>query len=183
MENKKALILVDIQNDYFPDGKMELSGSEQASVNAGSILNDFRKKKMEIFHIRHVSTKPDATFFLPGTTGADIHRNVEPTSNENVIVKHFPNSFRDTGLYDMLKEKDVKDLVICGMMTHMCIDATVRAAKDLGFNCVLIKDACATRDLEIDGNLIKAEDVHYSFLAALNGFYSSVVSAEKYLSE
>ncbi len=181
MENKKALILVDIQNDYFPNGKMELNGSEEASLNAGKILNDFREKKQEIFHIRHISIRPDATFFLPETSGAEIHENVKPINDEIVIIKYYPNSFRDTHLFEMLIEKDIKELVICGMMTHMCIDATTRAAKDFGFNCILISDACATRALEIDGKMIKAEDVHYSFLAALNGFYSSVKSTKEYL--
>jgi nicotinamidase-related amidase len=181
MENKKALILVDIQNDYFPNGKMELCGSEAASINAEKILNDFREKKLDIFHIRHLSTRPDATFFLPESPGAEIHANVKPINGENIIIKYFPNSFRDTNLFDMLKEKDVKDLVICGMMTHMCIDATTRAAKDFGFNCVLICDACATKDLEINGKIVNAEDVHNSFLAALNGFYSSIKSTNEYL--
>jgi nicotinamidase-related amidase len=181
MENKKALILVDIQNDYFPNGKMELNGSEAASINAVMVLNDFREKKLEIFHICHISTRPDATFFIPETSGAEIHRNVKPVDGENVITKYFPNSFRDTHLLDMLKEKDIKDIVICGMMTHMCIDATTRAAKDFGFNCVLIGDACATRDLEINGKIVIAEDVHNSFLAALNGFYSCVKSTNEYL--
>jgi nicotinamidase-related amidase len=181
MENKKALILVDIQNDYFPEGKMVLNGSEAAGINAGKILNHFRQKKLEIFHIRHMSIRPEATFFLPDTFGADIHECVKPMINENVIIKYYPNSFKDTHLLDKLMEKDIKELVICGMMTHMCIDATTRAAKDFGFNCTLIGDACATRDLEINGNIIKAEYVHNSFLAALNGFYSSVISTKEYL--
>jgi nicotinamidase-related amidase len=182
MENKKALILVDIQNDYLPNGRMELKGSEAASINAGKILYDFRENKLDVFHIRHVSTRPDATFFLPETSGAEIHTNVKPVNGETVIIKYFPNSFRGTHLFDMLKEKEITELVICGMMTHMCIDATTRAAKDFGFNCILIGDACATRDLVISGITVMADDVHNSFLAALNGFYSSVISVNEYLS-
>jgi len=72
-------------------------------------------------------------------------------------------------------------LVICGMMTHMCIDATTRAAKDFGFECTVIGDACATKDLEIDGRHIMATDVHASFLAALSYFYSTVKTTKDYL--
>jgi len=75
----------------------------------------------------------------------------------------------------------IEELVICGMMTHMCVDATVRAAKDFGFNCKLVADACATKDLEILGMKIKAEQVQLSFLAALNYFYAEVVNADSIL--
>lgn len=67
------------------------------------------------------------------------------------------------------------------MMTHMCIDATTRAAKDLGFNITLIGDACATKDLEIHGERVAARDVHNSFLAALNNTYANVIATEQYL--
>ena len=106
---------------------------------------------------------------------------MKPKENEKIIVKHFPNSFRETELLEYLKSKKITDLVICGMMTHMCIDATTRAAKDYGFNIVLIGDACATRDQEISGNKVKATDVHNSFLAALNYFYAQVKTADQYL--
>lgn len=98
-----------------------------------------------------------------------------------LIVKHYPNSFKETELLHYLQREEITELAICGMMTHMCIDATVRAAKDLGFNTTLIGDACATRDLEIDGRIIKSENVHICFLAALNNFYSKVVTTKQYL--
>jgi len=68
-------------------------------------------------------------------------------------------------------------------MTHMCVDATVRAAKDFGFNCTVISDACATRDLTINGETVKAVEVQKSFLAAFNGFYASVKTTKEYLAE
>ena len=176
-----ALLIIDIQNDYFEGGRMILEGAEQASLNAKKILEEFRKKNLPVIHIRHVATRNDATFFLPGTEGSEIHKNVKPLENEKVIIKHFPNSFRETELQDYLRKLEITDLVICGMMTHMCIDATVRATKDFGFNCTLIGDACATRQLEINGVTVKAVDVHNSFLSALNGFYAKVVKIEEYL--
>ena len=180
---KTALLLIDIQNDYFENGLMQLSGSEKASVNARKILKLFRTKNLPIVHIQHLSTRPGSAFFLPNTIGAAIHENVMPQGMEEVIVKHFPNSFRETVLLDKLKELEVNELVICGMMTHMCIDATTRAAKDFGFNCTLIGDACASKDMEIHGHDIKAQDVHDSFLAALNYFYAKVIDTNIYLVE
>jgi nicotinamidase-related amidase len=178
---KTALLLIDIQNDYFDNGTMALVGSEEASKNAKLILDRFRADDLPIIHIQHIATKPTATFFLPNTTGADIHKNVRPLGKEKVIIKHYPNSFRDTELLDYLRTLNIKDLVICGMMTHMCVDATTRAAKDFGFNCIVIADACATKDLEINGKKVKAEEVQKSFLAALNDFYSTVITTNQYL--
>lgn len=176
-----ALLIIDIQNDYFEGGKMVLEGAERASLSAKLILEKFRKKNLPVIHIRHLAVRPEATFFLPDTPGSEIYKNVEPLENEKVIIKHFPNSFRETDLLEYLKEKEITDLVICGMMTHMCIDATVRAAKDFVFNITLIGDACATRQLDINGEIIKANDVHNSFLSALNGFYAKVVNSGEYL--
>jgi len=179
----KALILIDIQNDYFENGRHTLVGSEKASLNARQILDKFRTGGLPIIHIQHISTSPAATFFLPETKGAEIHENVKPAENEKVIIKHYPNSLRETELLDYLKGQNITDLVICGMMTHMCVDATVRAAKDFGFNCTVIGDACATRDLIINGETVKANEVHNSFLAALNGFYAVIKTTKQYLEE
>lgn len=178
---KSALLLIDIQNDYFTNGAMTLVGAEEAAQKASQVLNHFRSQKMSVFHIQHIATRPTATFFLPCTFGVGINAAVQPVGNESVIVKHYPNSFRDTELPDKLKESGVTHLVICGMMTHMCVDATVRAAKDLGFEITLIGDACATRDLEINNHKVGANNVHHSFLAALSYFYAEVMTCEKYL--
>ncbi len=179
----RALILIDIQNDYFDGGANPLIGSEPAGLNAKLILDKFRADHTEIIHIQHIAIRSDSTFFLHDTVGCRIHDHIKPVEGEKIIVKHYPNSFRETELLDYLKKKDISDLVICGMMTHMCVDATTRAAKDFGFNCTLIGDACATKNLEINGRLIKSEEVHYAFLAALNNTYASVKTTIQFLGE
>lgn len=176
---KTALILIDIQNDYFPEGKMELKGSVEAGMQAKKLLHTFREKKLPIIHIQHFSTKPGATFFIPDTEGVNIHKFVTPYDNEKVFIKNFPNSFRNTGLGDYLKENGITKLIICGMMTHMCIDATTRAAFDLGYECVVVKDACATRNLMWEDEIIPAEHVHGAFLAALGSVYAKILSLEQ----
>lgn len=179
---KQALLLIDIQNDYFTDGAMPLVAPELASEKAKQILNHFRKNELLVVHIQHIATRPGSTFFLPGSKGVEIHKNVLPLHSEKIIKKHYPNSFRETGLLDYLKQNEIGHLVICGMMTHMCVDATVRAAKDLGFKISIVADACATKDLGINGKIIKSEDVNYSFLAALNYFYAEeILNAKEYL--
>ncbi len=177
--NNACLMLIDLQNDYFPGGNMELAGMEEAAANAQRLLNRFRETGSPVLHVQHLSIRPGATFFLPGTTGAAFHQTVAPQNDEVVIVKNYPNSFRDTPLFEALKETKSRHLVICGAMTHMCIDATARAAFDLGFTCTISHDACATRDLTFQKQTVKAVQVHAAFLAALSGIYAGVVSTEE----
>ena len=174
---RTALLLIDIQNDYFPGGAMELVGADRASVQAASLLAGFRDMAWPVFHVQHLSVRPTATFFRPNTPGVDIHSSVLPAAGEAVVTKNFPNSFRDTALLDMLRAADVTRLVIAGMMTHMCVDTSVRAAADLGFACTLAHDACATRDLAFGGQTVPASAVQAAFMAALNGSFATVLSA------
>jgi len=174
---KPALIIIDIQNDYFPGGKMELEGSPEASLQAAKLLEGFRAKGLPLVHIQHVSNRPGASFFLPDTEGVKIHANVTPRSGETVLQKHFPNSFRDTPLAEHLRALGADHLVIAGMMTHMCVDASTRAAFDLGFSCTLAHDACATRSLAFGNERVPAAQVHAAFVAALAGVYAKVQSA------
>lgn len=178
---KPTLLIVDIQNDYFTGGKMELTGMDAACENASKLLSWFRGKNYPVVFIQHLATKPNATFFIPGTSGAEIHQSIMPFSNETVIIKHFPNSFRETSLQQFLEQYGLTELVICGAMTHMCIDTTTRAAADLGYSCKLIADACATRDLVFDGKKVQADQVQTAYLAALNGSFAQVVSTEQFL--
>lgn len=174
-----ALLLVDIQNDYFPGGAMSLVNSVEAGQKAGILLEEFRSKKLPVIHIQHLSVRPGATFFVPGTDGVEINSCVKPLENEVLFTKKFPNSFRDTGLLQHLQENKITKLVIAGMMTHMCIDSTTRAAFDLGFSCTLAHDACATGDLVFSGKTMEAAQVHSSFIAALNGLFATALPAEE----
>jgi nicotinamidase-related amidase len=173
-----ALILIDIQNDYFPGGKMELAGSVEAGLRARRLLELFRSQGLPLVHIQHLSERPGATFFLPGTPGVEIHENVRPLANEALFQKSFPNSFRDTPLLEHLRAADVGCVVIAGMMTHMCVDATTRAAFDHGLECTVAHDACATRALSFGGQTVPAEQVQTAFIAALSGIYARVVATE-----
>jgi nicotinamidase-related amidase len=170
-----ALLLIDIQNDYFPGGAMELVAPEKAAAQAARLIEAFRRKSLPIFHIQHLAKRPGATFFLPNTAGASIHESVSPLAGEPIIAKNFPNSFRGTGLLEALRASNATNLVIAGMMTHLCVDTTVRAAADLEFSCSLAHDACATKDLSFNTGHVDAGAVQLAYLAALNGSFASVL--------
>ena len=174
-----ALLVIDIQNDYFPGGAMELEGADAAGAKAAAAIAKFRQEGKPVLHVRHLSVRPGSTFFLPGTKGAEIHAAVKPAGGETVIEKNFPNSFRNTDLKASLDKLQIKNLVVAGMMTHMCVDASVRHAADLGYKITLLGDACATRAQSYGGEKVPARQVHAAFLAALNGFYAKVVDTHE----
>ena len=175
---KTALLIIDIQKDYFPGGKMELVNPLEAAKKAYMLLQCFREHGGHHVHIQHISLKPDAAFFIKGESGSDIHDSAAHFEGEPIIYKHYPNSFRDTNLLEMLKDWGIERIVITGMMTHMCVDATTRAAADFGFKVIVAEDACATRDLRYGDTLIPAEHVHKAFLAALKS-YGDVMKSEE----
>jgi nicotinamidase-related amidase len=166
---------VDIQNDYFPGGGNPLVGLEAAVMVDKKVLDNAREKHEPIIHIQHTSLGPNATFFSPGTPGSEIHPLVMPLPEEIVVQKHHPNSFRETPLLDELRSRKISRLFFCGMMTHMCIDTTVRAAADLGFQCIVVGDATAAKDLTYGNITVPAIDVQAAFLAALSGLFAKVI--------
>jgi nicotinamidase-related amidase len=175
----RALVIVDIQDDYFPGGSYPLVDPEQAAAKAAKLLDSFRSGGEQVVHVQHVWDEPDAPFMRPGTPGIEINAAVAPRAGETVVRKEHPNSFLETSLEQTLRDAGVDALVVCGMMTSMCVDATVRAAADLGFEVAVAHDACATRDLEFGGRRVPAADVHAAFLAALGSSYARVAAVEE----
>ncbi len=175
---KTALLVIDIQKDYFPGGKYPLVNPLEAAQKAYMLLQCFREHDGHHIHIQHISLEPDATFFIKGDSGSDIHDSVAHFEGEPIVYKHEPNSFLNTNLLDLLKSWEVERVVITGMMTHMCVDATARAASDFGFQVIVAEDACATRDLKYGDTTIPAEHVHKAFLAALKS-YGKVMKSDE----
>ena len=174
-----ALVVVDLQNDYFPGGKWELEGTEAAAANAAALIQHYRAQGLPVVHVRHEFPTEDAPFFAPNSEGAKVHPTVVEQDGETVIVKCQINSFRDTDLQSVLEGLDVKDVLVCGAMSHMCIDAVVRAAADLGYTCAVAHDACATLALEFNGVTVPAGQVHAAFMASLGFAYATVASTKE----
>lgn len=168
-QTTEVLLIVDIQDFYFPGGKSELVDPIPATKNAEALLLKFRELKMPVIHIKHK--------FEPG---GDIYYLLKPTENEKVITKQDVSSFKGTNLDSVLTELNAGKIVICGMQTHMCVEAAVRAAADKGYAVTLIDDACATKDLVYNGVKIEAKLVHASTLATLKN-YAKIISTKEYL--
>lgn len=177
----QALIIIDVQNDYFEGGKSELHKPQRALTNIEKILAYYRQQKLPVIHIQHINTREGASFFLPNSNGVNIHQSLAPLECEYLVVKHAPNSFLGTNLANILAENGIQQVVVCGMMSHMCVDSTVRACMDYGIKVTLLDDACATKSLSFDGTYIPAEIVHASFMAALSGMFATVIKTAAFL--
>ena len=171
---KEALLIIDVQNDYFPGGANELVHPYETEKRIQELIADSRKTGRPVIYIQHFNP-PDDTFFLEGTKGAEISDRIRPGKGDKVIVKRYPNSFFETELDAYLKSLQADTLIVCGMMTHMCVDTTVRAAMDYGYQVKLAADACATMDLNLNGETIPADTVHKAFIAALNGVFAEII--------
>ncbi|KHL58404.1 cysteine hydrolase family protein [Xanthomonas cannabis] len=176
----KAVIVIDLQNDYFPGGKLPLTGIEPAATNALAVIANARDTGVAVLHVRHEAAA-DAPFFVAGSQGAQIHDAVAPQEGEVVVVKQHVNAFRETPLAQQLELHGVTDVTIVGAMSHMCVDACVRAAADLGYTVTVLHDACATMDLDFDGTKVPAAHVHATMMAAFQFGYAAVRSTRAYL--
>ena len=177
---KRALLVIDLQNDYFCGGAMELNGAEKTLEQTNSVIAYARASGYKIYFIQHFSTRKGATFFIPNTHGVELNANLD-RKDELVIEKHYPNSFRETILQEELEREQIEELIVCGAMSHMCIDSTVRAGFDLGYSMIVVEDACATRDLSFNGETILAKEVHGSYMSALGSVFARVVDVKKIL--
>jgi len=175
-----CLLLIDIQNDNGLVGEV-IPEVVAAAKKARLVLAAARERGMPVIHVRHEETDPDASGFLAGTFGAQIHELVAPIAGEAVVIKEFPSAFRDTGLEALLRGRGLNHAYMVGMMSYMCVDATVRAGWDLGFAFTLIHDACAGRSLVFEGTTIPAAQVHGAFMSALGRVYAKLARAEDFI--
>ena len=179
----RALVVIDLQNDYFPGGKFTLVGTDAAADNAAKLVAAFRAKQAPVIHVRHESQEPDPGFFAPGSPGAEIHAKVKNKGDETVITKNQVNAFQNTDLKSILDERGITDLVIVGAMSHMCVDGVTRAAVDFGYATTVIHDACATLDMEFNGVKVPAAQVQAAFMRGLADGYCAVKSTDEFLAD
>ncbi|TAM48975.1 MAG: cysteine hydrolase [Acidobacteria bacterium] len=178
-----VLLVIDIQNFYFEGGRLALAGPGEASRNARRLLDRFREHGWPVIHVQHLPEGVDAPCPDSGDPATRVRPDVLPLPGELVVVKHHANAFRGTGLQGALGEFGAVRLVICGMQTHMCVEAAARAGADLGFAVTVVHDACATRAVGFGGVEASAPHVHATALAAIANMYGRVVSTEELLAE
>jgi len=175
-----ALVLIDIQNDYLPSGKVPLFEVEKAIDNCLHVLTLARKNNVHVIHIvQHAP--PGAAAFDPQGEGSKIVPKVAPVEGEEIVIKHFADSFVQTNLQELLEKKGIKQIFVVGFMTHNCVSSTVRSAAERhGLSVIVIGNATGTRNLRKTAagkEEVSAEIVHKAHLAALSDFYAYVTDS------
>jgi nicotinamidase-related amidase len=170
LDEHTALLIIDIQAFYYPEGAVPLVSPEAASANAKRLLDRFREEGMKVIHVGHNVRE-----------GGAFHPDVAPLEVEKVFMKDEVSAFNGTELDSYLRAEGITRLVICGMQTHMCVEGATRAAYDLGFEVIVVGDACATRDLEYGDQAVPAASVHASTLATIHRIYAEVVETGAFL--
>ncbi len=178
--SKSALLVIDLQNEYLPTGKLPLVNIEQATENAVKVIAKARQNGTQVIHVQHIANG-ESPIFEPNSNGIEFQDTVKPQVDETVIVKNNINAFLNTNLKEILDIQGITELVVMGAMSHMCIDAAVRAAADFGYKVKVIHDACATLDLEFNGVKVPAAHVHATLMAAFEFAYAQVISTEDYV--
>ncbi len=176
---KTALLIIDVQNFYFPNGSCELCQPTPTLYEVKKLLDYFRKQELPVYFIQHIW---DLKSYPEGLSEEEaIHKDISPLGGEKVFLKERPNSFSNKDLQPELEKNQIDKLVICGMMTHMCVDTTVRAAKDVGYDITIISDACATKALEWKGRMLPADVVQDVYMASLENVFAEILTCEEYL--
>ncbi|KAG1472293.1 hypothetical protein G6F56_001629 [Rhizopus delemar] len=182
--SQEALIVVDVQNDYFPDGKFPTCSPIETAEACAQLIKKFREEEKEVVFVQHVPKEENGKvhpFFSPGTHGVEIHDSVKPLSTEKIITKYDMSGFVRTNLKEYLISKGVKKLIVVGMMIHNCVNATVYSGVDEGFDCIVVEEAVNTFDQPLNGKIIKAEQIKESFLAGIQFAYSKVYKLQEVL--
>lgn len=170
-----SLLIIDAQNEYL-SGPLALAGMEAATANIALLLEAARKAKRPVVHVRHLGTV--GGMFDPQGPRGEFIAGLEPTGDEVIIEKRMPNAFNDTRLREALETQGHLDLIVCGFMSHSSVSTTVRAAKDYGFRCTLVEDACATRDLPTANGVISAADVQRTEMAIMNDNFATLAQTK-----
>jgi nicotinamidase-related amidase len=167
-----ALIMIDLQNTYR-SGLMQLSGVEEAMLEAIKLLAIARELKIPVFHIQH-DAGPGSPYDTQAPIGA-ICDEVAPIDGEPVITKNYPNSFFNTDLDQQLKAANIKSIVLAGFMTHMCVNSTAHGGFNLGYAVTVVASATATRALQAaNGKVLDAQAVHDGAIASTRDLYAAI---------
>jgi nicotinamidase-related amidase len=178
---KTALLVIDVQNEYFdgkwpiPDGTTALEQIERA-IDAGQQANAM------VVYVQHAVLKPERGVFIPGSHGFELHPRLHPRANDSRIIKNYPGSFTKTNLEDTLRQRGIDTVVISGYMTHMCCDTTAREGFQRDFRVLFLNDATATRDGQhATLGTISHRDLHRATLITQASMFSQVLPTNEFV--
>ena len=180
LPSNAALVIIDLQK-AFDDPRYGQRNNPEAEANTGRLLAGWRRTGRPVIHVQHLSREPDSPY-RPGQPGCDFKDEVRPQAGELVVQKSTNSAFVDTGLGPYLEDQGIHTLVMTGVATNNCVEATARMAGNLGYETYVVADATATADrTDLAGRVWRAEEIQALTLANLQGEYATVSSTEEIL--
>jgi nicotinamidase-related amidase len=179
---KRALIVIDVQNEYF-DGALPISDPSPATslANITRAMDAAREAGVPVVVVRHTDDGDDAEIFREGSHAWELHPEIEGRPRDHLVEKRLPGSFTGTPLAEILAEAGVDTVSIAGYMTHMCVDTTAREAAHRGLGVEILKDATGTLALENSGGEASGEELHRATLVAQGQFFADVMSTDAWV--
>ncbi|NMH65112.1 cysteine hydrolase family protein [Shewanella salipaludis] len=181
LTQRTALVIVDMQNDYFDGGRFPLADTEAAAAKTLILLEQFRRQGKPVIHVQHIFEDPEAGFFAPGTQGSEIYPALAPQEDETLVVKHRVDSFTHTQLEQVLVTLGIDELVVTGAMAHVCIQSMTRSAIEKGYGVTVIADAIAAPTLSLGGVSLTAPQVIAANLCSLAFGMAELKTANEWL--
>jgi nicotinamidase-related amidase len=182
---KRALIVIDVQNEYFEQGAFPISDPprETSLANIGRAMDAAAARGVPVIVVRHGSTDAGAASFAPGSETWQLHPEIERRSRDHLIEKELPGSFTGTPLGDVLDAAEIDTVSITGYMTHMCVDTTARQAAHRGMAVEILNDATGSLSLENSGGSASGEELHRATLVAQGQFFADVLSTDEWVAK
>ncbi|EFA76394.1 isochorismatase hydrolase [Heterostelium album PN500] len=178
---KRALLVVDVQNEYVDGGfRIQYPPVSISLPNIVKIMDSAEEARDPIILVRHYAPE-GVPIFAKGTNGFELHPQVANRHHDLLIDKTLPSCFAGTNLESFLKSKDINTLVIVGYMTHNCDATTIFEAHHRGYNVEFISDASGSLPYENKAGYASAEELHRVFSVVFQSNYASVSTTEEWL--
>lgn len=178
---KRALLVIDAQNEYFEGGLLPITHPHAHLDNVLRVMDAATDARVPVVVVQHAFTQPEIPFFKRGTHGWELHPEVASRPRDHRIEKGLPGSFTGTGLEEWLRARGIDTVTVAGYMTHMCCDTTARQAAHLGLRVEFLGDATGTLAVKNSAGEVNAEELHRSTLCAQQMMISEVLDVDQWL--
>ena len=178
---KRALLVIDVQNEYFPGGALPIKHPVDHLQNILEVMDAAREQGVTTVVVRHHQPDPQSPLFCKGSPNWELHPDVASRPHDLLLDKQLPGSFTNTGLENFLREREIDTVAVAGYMTQICCDTTAREAFHRGFKVEFLRDATGTLDVENAAGKASAEELHNAILVSQQMFISEVVTKNEFV--
>lgn len=178
---KQALIVIDVQNEYFEGGAMPVTYPANSFDNIKKAITSAKAHQIPVVYVKHLCP-PEADCFRPDSFGQELHADLIALGADHILTKKMVSAFPETDLQDYLSSKEIDTVTIAGFMTQMCCDTTARYAAHMGYHVNFLSDGTGTLDFNNSQGHASAEELHRATLITQAHCFSNVISTDSWIS-